>query len=61
MDNLRLPPIDPFSVAATISSIPSLALWYARLGQTSSYFAARGLLSSMSKENFDCVLCQLGK
>ena len=68
MDNLRLPPVTPVSVAAIAaiaSSIPSLAIWHARLGHTSSsrvqHLAFRGLLGLMSKENFDCVSCQLGK
>ena len=30
MDNLRLPPV--VAAAAVVSSIPSLALWHARLG-----------------------------
>ena len=61
MDNLRLPPIDPVSVVAAISSIPSFALWHARLGHASfsrlHYLASRGLLGSVSIENFDCVSC----
>ena len=68
MDNLRLPPVALVSVAtaaATVSSIPSLALWHARLGHASSswvqHVASRGLLGLMSIENFDCVSCQLGK
>ena len=67
MDNLCLPLIAPVSVAAAVivSSIPSLALWHARLGHTSSsriqQLASRGLLGSVSTENFDCVSCQLGK
>ena len=38
VDNLRLPLVTPVSVAATaaVSSIPSLALWHARLGHASS-------------------------
>ena len=38
VDNLRLPVVAPVSVvaAATVSSIPSLALWHARLGHASS-------------------------
>ena len=38
VDNLRLPLIAPVSVAtaATVSSVPSLALWHARLGHASS-------------------------
>ena len=66
--NLRLPPIAPISIAAigtTISSIPSLALFHARLGHASSsqieHLASRGLLGSVSTKNFDCVSCQLGK
>ena len=62
MDNLRLPPV---SIATDISSIPSLALWHSQLGHISSsrvqHLASRGLLGSMSIENFDCVSCQLGK
>ena len=67
IDNLRLPLVAPVSVAATtaISSIPSLTLWHARLGHASSsrvqQLASRGLLGSVSIENFDCVSCQLGK
>ena len=67
VDNLRLPLVAPISVAAAVDvpSIPSLALWHARLGHASSsrvqQLASRGLLSSMSIENFDCVSYQLGK
>ena len=68
MDNLRLPPVAPVSVTAAatlVSSIPSLALWHARLGHASSpwvqHLAFRGLLGSVSRENFDCVLHKLGK
>nr|POE82970.1 retrovirus-related pol polyprotein from transposon tnt 1-94 [Quercus suber] len=67
VDNLRLPLIALVSVAAAaaVSSTPSLALWHARLGQASSsqvqQLAFRGLLSSVSTENFDYVSCQLGK
>ena len=63
VDNLRLPLVAPVfvAVAAAISSIPSLALWHARLGHTSSsrvqQLASRGLLGLVSTENFDCVLC----
>ena len=64
MDNLRLPLVVLVSVAAA-SSIPSLALWHVRLGHASSsraqQLASRGLLGSISTENFDCVSCQLGK
>ena len=58
---------DNYSVAAdaTVSSIPSLALWHARLGPASSsrvqQLTSRGLLGSVSTENFNCVSCQLGK
>ena len=67
VDNLHLPLVAPVSVAAAaaISSIPSLALWHALLGHASSsrvqQLASRGLLGSVSTENFDCVSCQLGK
>ena len=67
MDNLRLPLVALISVAtaAAVSSIPSLALWHARLGHTSSsrvqQLVFRGLLGSVSTENFDYVSCQLGK
>ena len=50
---------DNYSVAAdaTVSSNPSLALWYARLGHASSsrvqQLVSRGLLGSVSTENFD--------
>ena len=67
VDNLRLPLIAFVSVATatTISSIPSLALWHARLGHASSsrvqQLASSDLLGSVSTENFGCVSCQLGK
>ena len=67
VDNLRLPLVAPVSIVAatTISSIPSLALWHAQLGHASSsrvqQLASRGLLGSVSTENFDYVSCQLGK
>ena len=67
MDNLRFLLVAPVSVATAVavSSIPSLALWHTRLGHASSsqvqQLASRGLLGSLSTENFDCVSCQLGK
>ena len=67
MDNLRLSPVAPVSVvvAAAISFIPSLALCHAGLGHASfsqvQQLVSRGLLGSVSTENFDCVSCQLGK
>ena len=67
VDNLCLPLVAHISVTAatTISSNPSLALWHARLGHASSsqvqQLVSRGLLSSVSTKNFDCVSCQLGK
>ena len=67
VDNLCLPLVAPVSVvaAAAVSSTPSLALWHARLGHASSsrvqQLVSRGLLGSVSTENFDCVSCQLGK
>ena len=54
MDNLRLRLVAPVSVAAatTVSSIPSPALWHARLGHVSSsqvqQLAFTGLLGSVS-------------
>ena len=64
MDNLCLPLVS-IVTAATISSVPSLALWHACLGHASSSrvqkLAFRGLLGSVSTENFDRVSCQLGK
>ena len=65
MDNLHLPPITPVFVAAAVSSLPSLALWHSCLGHASSsrvqQLASKGLLGSVSKNNFDCTSCQLGK
>ena len=65
VNNLHLPPVALDFVVAAISSIHSLALWHARLGHASfswvQHLASRGLLGSMSPENFDCVSCQLGK
>ena len=63
VDNLHLPLVAPVSVAAVaaVSSIPSLALWHARLGHTSSsrvqQLASRGLLGLVLTENFDCDSC----
>ena len=65
VDNLRLPLVAHISIAAAaaVSSIPSLALWHARLSHASSsrvqQLASRGLLGSVSTKNFDCVSCQL--
>ena len=68
VDNLRLPPVAPISVAiavASVSSIPSLALWHARFGHASSsrvhHLTSRGLLGSVFTENYDFVSCQLEK
>ena len=67
VDNLRLPLVAPLSVVvvAAVSSIHFLALWHAQLGHASSIrvqqLASRGLLGSVSIENFDCISCQLGK
>ena len=63
VDNLHLPLVAHVSVAAaaTVSSNPSLALWHARLGHASfsqvQQLVSRGLLGSVSTENFDYVLC----
>ena len=54
VDNLRLPLVALVSVVAAtaVSSIPSLALWHARLGHASSsrvqQLTSRGLLGSVS-------------
>ena len=65
VDNLYLPPVAPVSVVVAVSSLPSFALWHSRLGHASSsrvqQLASRGLLGSMSKDNFDCTSCQLEK
>ena len=65
MDTLRFLPVAPISVATVVSSIPFLTLWHARLGHASTFqvqhLASSGLLGLVSIENFDCVLCQLGK
>ena len=68
MDNLHLPHVAPISIVATattVSSLPSLTLWHSRLGHAPSsrvqQLASKGLLGSMSKDNFDCTSCQLGK
>jgi hypothetical protein len=60
--SLRLPATGVF---AATSSSPSLSLWHSRLGHASSsqeqQLVSRGLLGPVSKENFDCVPCQLEK
>ena len=68
VDNLHLPPVAPISVVAAtaaVSSLPSLALWHFHFGHASSsrvqQLASRDLLGSVSKDNFDCTSCQLGK
>ena len=65
VDNLHLPFVAHVSVAAAISSLPSLALWHSRLGHAPfslvQQLASKGLLGSVSEDNFDCTSCQLGK
>ncbi|RVX23720.1 Retrovirus-related Pol polyprotein from transposon TNT 1-94 [Vitis vinifera] len=68
VNNLHFPPVALVSVAAAaaaVSSLPSLALWHSCLGHTPSsrvqQLVSRGLLGSVSKDNFDCTSCQLGK
>uniref|UniRef100_A0A7N2MIJ2 Retrovirus-related Pol polyprotein from transposon TNT 1-94 n=1 Tax=Quercus lobata TaxID=97700 RepID=A0A7N2MIJ2_QUELO len=65
VDNLHLPPVAPVSVAVAVSSLPSLALWHSCFGHAPSsrvqQLTSRGLLGSVSKDNFDCTSCQLGK
>jgi hypothetical protein len=62
ISSLRLPAT---GVSAATSSSPSLSLWHSRLGHASSsrvqQLVSRGLLGLVSKDNFDCVSCQLGK
>ena len=62
ISSLRLPTT---SVSAATSSSPSLSLWHSRLGHASSsrvqQLVSRGLLGPVSKDNFECVSCQLGK
>jgi transposase InsO family protein len=62
ISSLRLPVT---GVSAATSSSPSLSLWHSRLGHASSsrvqQLVSRGLLGPVSKDNFDCVSCQLGK
>jgi transposase InsO family protein len=62
ISSLRLPATGVF---AATSSSPSLSLWHSRLGHASSsrvqQLVSRGLLGPVSKDNFDCVSCQLGK
>ena len=63
VDNLHLPPVA--AATAAVSSLPSLTLWHSYLSHTSSsrvqQLVSRGLLGSVSKNNFDCTSCQLGK
>ena len=68
VDNLHLPHVSPVSIAAAVvavSSLPSLALRHSRLGHALSsrvqQLVSRGLLGSVSKDNFNCTSCQLGK
>ena len=68
VNNLHLPPVALVFVAvaiATVSSLPSLALWHSCLGHASSsrvqQLVSRGLLGSVFKDNFDYTSCQLGK
>uniref|UniRef100_A0A7N2LKK1 Integrase catalytic domain-containing protein n=1 Tax=Quercus lobata TaxID=97700 RepID=A0A7N2LKK1_QUELO len=68
VDNLHLPHVAPVSIAAAatvVSSLPSLALWHSRLGHAPSsrvqQLEFKGLLGFVSKDNFDCTSCQLGK
>ncbi|WJZ83379.1 hypothetical protein VitviT2T_003067 [Vitis vinifera] len=64
VNNLHLPPVAPVSVAAAaaaVSSLPSLALWHSHLGHAPSsrvqQLVSRGLLGSVSKDNFECTSC----
>ena len=62
VDNLYLSPVALVSIAAAaaaVSSLPSLALCHSRLGYASfsqvQQLASKGLLGSVSKNNFDCT------
>ena len=59
VDNLHLPPIAYVSIAVAVCLLPSLALWHSRLNHAPSsqvqQLASKGLLGSMSKDNFDCT------
>ena len=64
MDNLHLPHLASVSVAAVVfavSFLPSLTFWHSRLSHAPSsrvqQLASKGLLVSMSKDNFDCTSC----
>ena len=68
VDNLHLPPIALIfvvAIATTISSLRFFALWHSRLSHIPfsqvQQLASRGLLGSVSKDNFDCTSCQLRK
>ena len=68
VDNLHLLPVASISVATAVvavSSLHSLELWHSHLGHAPSsrvqQLASKGLLGSVSKDNFDCTSCQLGK
>ena len=66
MDNIRLPLVAPFyCYSCCCFFYSSLTLWHARLSHASSSrvqeLASKGLLGSVSIENFDCVSYQLGK
>ena len=68
VDNLHLPPVAHVFVTVTIfavSSLPSLALWHSHLGHAPSsqvqHLTSKGLLGSISKDNFDYTSYQLGK
>ena len=65
VDNLHLPHVAPVSIAAAVSSLPSFALWHSHLSHASSsqvqQLVSRGWLGFVSKDNFDCTSCQLGK
>ena len=68
LDKLHLPPVALVSVVdvvATVSSLLFLTFWHSHLGHAPSsrvqQLASKGLLGSVSKDNFDCTSCQLGK
>ena len=68
VDNLHLLPVAPVFVAVTaaaVSFLPSLTLWHSHLGHAPSswvqHLTSKGLLGSVSKDNFNYTSYQLRK
>ncbi|RVW70826.1 Retrovirus-related Pol polyprotein from transposon RE1 [Vitis vinifera] len=68
VNNLHLPPVAPISVVAaggcsfflTFSCTLAFSSWSCTIFSVQQ-LVSRGLLGSVSKDNFDCTSCQLGK